>query len=113
MNLLEKYSINATFNISYISLFDVRNDSRMNIFYERGNDANEATPRDLLEISIGLVTRLSVKRFKETFNGLLQDTWVKVDFKNILNNEENVLINIIYVQERLVGGHLEITNRLK
>jgi hypothetical protein len=41
------------------------------------------------------------------------DITVKVDFKKILNNEEKVLINIIHVQERLVGGHLEITNRLK
>jgi hypothetical protein len=33
---------------------------------------------------VGLVTRLRAKRFKEAFNGLLQDTWAKVDFKRIL-----------------------------
>jgi hypothetical protein len=27
------------------------------------------------------MTRLKAKRLKETFNRLLQDTWVKVDFK--------------------------------
>jgi hypothetical protein len=61
--------------------------SRMNLFYERGNDANEATPRDLLEVSIGLVIKFRIKRFKKTFNALFQDTRAKVDFKKILNNE--------------------------
>jgi hypothetical protein len=39
-----------------------------------------------LEVPVGLVIRLRAKRFKEVFNGLLQDTWAKVDFKRILNN---------------------------
>jgi hypothetical protein len=30
---------------------------------------------------------LRAKRFKKAFNGLLQDTWAKVDFKKILNNK--------------------------
>ena len=41
-----------------------------------------------MEVPIGPVTRVRAKRFKETFNGLLQDMWAKVDFKRILNNEE-------------------------
>jgi hypothetical protein len=41
-----------------------------------------------LEVPVGLVTRIRAKRFKEAFNELLQDTWAKVDFKRILNNEE-------------------------
>jgi hypothetical protein len=43
------------------------------------------------------VTRLKAKRFKEAFNGLLQDTWAKVGFKKILNNEVQALINLIYI----------------
>jgi hypothetical protein len=40
-----------------------------------------------LEVLVGPVTMLRAKRFKEAFNGLLQDTWAKVDFKRILNNK--------------------------
>jgi len=39
-----------------------------------------------LEVLVGLVTRFRAKRFKEAFNGLLQDTWAKVGFKRVLNN---------------------------
>jgi hypothetical protein len=59
------------------------------------------------------VTRLRVKRFKKTFNGLLQDTWTKVDFKKILNNKVHAFINLIHVQEDLVGEHSNITKRLE
>jgi hypothetical protein len=59
--------------------------------------------KDLLEVPVGPVTRLKAKKFKEAFNGLLQDTWAKVDFKRICNNKEQVLINLIHVQEGLVG----------
>ena len=34
----------------------------------------QATPKDLLEVLVVLVTRLRAKTFKKTFNGLLQDT---------------------------------------
>jgi hypothetical protein len=50
-----------------------------------------------LEVSVGLVTRLRVKRFKEAFNGLLRDTWAKENFKRVINNEEQALINLIHV----------------
>jgi len=69
-------------------------------------------PKDPLEVLIGLVTRLRAKRFKEAFNGLLWDTWVKMDFKRIINNEEQALINLIYFQEELVGGTKAITQGL-
>ena len=65
--------------------------------------------KDLLEVPIGPVTRLRAKKFKEAFNGLLQDTWAKVDFKRICNNKEQALINLIHVQEGLVGGSKTIT----
>lgn len=38
------------------------------------NDVIQATLKDPLEAIVGLVTRLSAKRFKETFNELLRDT---------------------------------------
>jgi len=44
------------------------------------------------------VARFRAKRFKDAFNGLLQDTWAKVGFKKILNNEIQAFINLIYVQ---------------
>jgi hypothetical protein len=65
-----------------------------------------------LEVLAGLVTRLRAKRFKEAFNGVLQDTWAKVDFKRILNNEEQAVINLIHVQDGLVGGTKTITQGL-
>jgi hypothetical protein len=61
-------------------------------------------PKDPLEVPVGPITRLKAKRFKEAFNRLLQDTWDKVDFKRILNNEDQAVINLIHVQEGLVGG---------
>jgi hypothetical protein len=66
-------------------------------------------PKDPLEVLVGLVIRLKAKRFKEAFNGLLQDTWAKVDFKRILNNEDQAMINLIHVQEGLIGGTKTIT----
>jgi hypothetical protein len=98
MDLPSEYSVSAKFNVSDLSLFDVDDDLKMNSFKERGNDAIQATPRDLLEVPVGLETRLKATRFKKTFNGLLQDTWAKVDFKKILNNKEQVLMNLIHVQ---------------
>ena len=65
--------------------------------------------KDPLEVLVGPVTTLRAKRFKEAFNGLLQDTWAKVDFKRILNNEKQAVINLIHVQEGLVGGTKTIT----
>jgi hypothetical protein len=35
-----------------------------------------------------------------------------VDFKRILNNREKAMINLIHVQERLVGGTKTITQGL-
>jgi hypothetical protein len=65
-----------------------------------------------MKVLVGPVTRHRAKRFKEVVNGLLQDTWAKVDFKRILNNEEQAVINLIYFQEGLVGGTKTITQGL-
>jgi hypothetical protein len=111
MDLPGEYSISVTFNVSNLSLFDVGDDSRSNPFEERVDDVIQAS-KDPLEVLVGLVTRLRAKRFKEAFNGLLQDTWAKVGFKRILNNEEQTVINLIHVQEGLAGGTKTITQRL-
>jgi len=108
MDLPGEYSVSATFNVVDLSLFDVGDDSRSNPFEERGDDAIQAQ-KDPLEVLVGPVTRLRAKRFKEAFNGLLQDTWAKVDFKRILNNEKQAMINLIHIQEGLVGGTKTIT----
>ena len=39
-----------------------------------------------MEVLIGSNMRLMAIKFKEAFNGLLQDTRAKVDFKNIFSN---------------------------
>jgi hypothetical protein len=53
--------------------------------------------KDPLEVLIGPITRLRATKFKEASNGLLQETWAKVDFKRICNNKEHALINLIHV----------------
>ena len=80
----------------YLSLFDVGDDSRSNPFEERGDDVIQPS-KDPLEVPVGLVTRLRAKKFKEAFNGLLQDTRAKVDFKRTCDNKEEALINLIHV----------------
>jgi hypothetical protein len=68
--------------------------------------------KDPLEVPVDPVTRLRAKKFKEAFNGLLKDTWAKVDFKRICNNKEHALINLSHIQEGLVGGTKTITQGL-
>jgi hypothetical protein len=111
VDLPSEYGVSATLNVADLSLFDVGEDFRSNPFEEREDDAIQA-PKDLLEVLVGLVIKLRAKRFKEAFNGLLQDMWAKVDFKRILNNEEQAVINLIHVQEGLVGGTKTITQGL-
>ena len=86
-------------------------DSRSNPFEERGDDAIQPL-NDPLEVTVGPVTRLKAKKFKEAFNGLLKDTWAKVDFKRICNNKEQALINLSHIQEGLIGGTKTITQGL-
>jgi hypothetical protein len=73
MDLPGEYGVRATFNVSDLSSFDVGDDSRSNPFKERGDDAVQPS-KDPLEVLVGPVTRLRAKKFKEAFNGLLQDT---------------------------------------
>jgi hypothetical protein len=111
VDLLGEYGVSATFNVYDLSLFDVDDDSRLNPFEERGDDAIQPS-KDPLKVPVGPVTRLRAKKFKEAFNGLLQETWAKVDLKRICNNKEQVLINLIHIQEVLVDGTKTITQGL-
>ena len=69
--------------------------------------------KDPWEVPVGPITKLRVKKFKQAFNRLLQDTWAKVDFKRICTNKEHALINLIHIQEGLVGGTKTITQELR
>jgi hypothetical protein len=62
------------------------------IFY-----AIQPTPNDPLVVPVGPITRAMVKKFKEAFNRLLQDTWMKVDYKRVTTKEEQSLINLIHI----------------
>ena len=76
------------------------------------SDAIQKTPKDPLNVPIDPVTRFKAKRFKEGFKGLLRYTLAKVDFKRVINNEEQALINLIHIQEGFVGGTKVITQGL-
>jgi len=54
-----------------ISISFMSDDLRMNHFKKRGNDAIQATSKDPLEVSNGLVTRFKAKTFIESFIRLL------------------------------------------
>ena len=72
MDLPGEYNISATFNVFYLSLFDVGNDSRMNPFEERRNDDNQQAPlKDPLHTPVGPITRVRSKNIKEALNGLI------------------------------------------
>ena len=57
VDLLGKYSVSATFNISEISLFDVGDYSKSTSFWKRGDGAIQSMPNDLLEVPVWPITR--------------------------------------------------------
>jgi hypothetical protein len=74
LDLPGEYNINATFNVSDISLLDVGDDSRLNPFEERGNNDNQQAPlKDPLHVPVGPITITRSKKIKETLNGLIQE----------------------------------------
>jgi len=66
LDLPYEYGVSATFNVTDLSLFDVGDNSRSNSFKERRDDVIP-TLKDSLQVLVGLVTRLRVKRFKKAF----------------------------------------------
>ena len=66
MDLPGEYGVSATFNVSDLSSFDVGDDSRLNPFEERGDDAIQPS-KDPLEVPVGPITRFRAKKFKRSF----------------------------------------------
>jgi len=83
----------------YLSMVDVGYDLRSNPLEERENDENQrASPKDPLEVSIGLITRSRAKKIKDAFNGLIQDIKDKSNI-NIKIRDDQALINVIHVNK--------------
>ena len=68
--------------------------------------ANSSTPRDLLQIPSGPITRTHARRIKEALNRLVQDTRAK---QNSVQPEHstNHVLNIIWAKIRAVDGILD------
>jgi hypothetical protein len=76
LDLPGEYNISDTFNVSDLFPFDVGDDSRMNLFEERGNDENQqASLKDQLHVPVGPITRARSKMIKEALSGLIQEIW--------------------------------------
>ena len=73
LDLPGEYNINATFNVSDLSPFDVGDHSRMNPFEERGNDENHKEFNEPLHVPVGPITKVRSKKIKEALNGLIQE----------------------------------------
>jgi hypothetical protein len=75
VDLLGEYDVSATFNIFDLSLFDVSDDSRTNVFEEIEDDTIKITPKDpskyLFQVPIRPLMRSRVKKFKDAFNGFI------------------------------------------
>jgi len=106
INFPDDYRVNVTFNISYLSLFDVDDKSRSNWFEERGDNTIQPISKDPLIILRGPITRVRAKNFNEAFNGLLQDIWANMDYKRTTIQEGQSIINLIYIQDRLEDHRL-------
>jgi hypothetical protein len=66
VDLPGKYNVSATFNIFDLSPFDAGDDSRMNLFEERGNYGNGGSNlKDPLQVPDGPITRSRAKKIKE------------------------------------------------
>ncbi|KAI9194093.1 hypothetical protein LWI28_003055 [Acer negundo] len=98
LDLPGEYNVSASFNVSDLSPFDVGDNLKTNPFQEGGNDENkEAAPRDPLHVLASPIIRAWAKRFKETLNGLIQDTCA--DFEVLKSkmspHEDQGLINFL------------------
>jgi hypothetical protein len=85
----------VTFNVSNLSRFDVGDDSRTNLFEERGNVENQqASLKESLHVP---VTRARSKMIKEALSGLIQEIWAgsKMEHSNLGPKEDEGVINLI------------------
>jgi hypothetical protein len=80
LDLPGEYNVSATFNVTDLSPFDVGDDLRANPFQEEGNDGDQdTTSKDLVQVPIGLVTRVRAKKFKDVLSGLIQVLWAQAN----------------------------------
>ena len=97
LDLPVEYNINVTFNVSYLSPFDVGDDLRTNPFEERGNDENHKAFKDPLNVLVRPITKVRSKKIKEALNGLIQKIWVdsNVGHSKWGPKEDEGIINLI------------------
>ena len=97
LDLPGEYNINATFNVSDLSPFDVGDDLRTNPFEERGNDENYKAFKDPLHVPVGPITKVRSKKIKEALNGLIQDIWAdsNTGHSKLDPKEDESVINLI------------------
>ena len=97
LDLLGKYNISVTINVSDLSPFDVGDDSRTNPFEERGNDENQQAFKDPLHVLVGPITKVRSKKIKEALNGLIQDIWAdsNAGHSKLGPKEDEGVINLI------------------
>jgi len=98
LDLPGKYNISATFNVSDLSLFDLDDDSRLNLFEERGNDENQQAPlKDSFHVPIGPIIRARSKKIKKALNGQIQEIWgdSKMGHSKLGPKEDEGVVNLI------------------
>ncbi|GKV07030.1 hypothetical protein SLEP1_g18841 [Rubroshorea leprosula] len=101
-----EYNVSATFNVSDLSSFDVRDELRTNLFEEKGNDGNQDDPtctmsRDPLHIPGGPITRARVRRMREALTGLIEQIWVDNNMQQVNRSLDDYQGIIIQIQEKL------------
>ena len=86
LDLPGAYNVSTTFNVSYLSPFDVGDDLRTNPLQEEGNDEIkdktitstwDESYSDPIQVLVEPITRVGAKKFKEALNGLIQATWAQ------------------------------------
>uniref|UniRef100_A0A2N9GIU8 Uncharacterized protein n=1 Tax=Fagus sylvatica TaxID=28930 RepID=A0A2N9GIU8_FAGSY len=103
-----EYGVSASFNVADLSPFDVGDDLRTNPSQEGENDANQGAghvnhtlgngaefAKEPLSLPSGPLTRLRVKRFKETLNGLIQENWTDSKKTKMGSNNNQGLVHVI------------------
>ena len=101
LDLPGEYNISATFNVSDLSPFDVGDDSRTNLFEERGNDEHHKAFKDPLHVPVGPITKAKSKKIKEVLNRLIKEIWVdsNAGHSKLGPKEDEGVINLIQVIE--------------
>lgn len=76
MDILGKYNVPATFNISNLYPFNIGEDSRSNSFKEKENDVHYGGPslKYPLQVLDELMTKSKSKKIKEIMQGLVKFT---------------------------------------